>query len=1550
MAADRGNGGASSDEPGQTGGGPGFELTFVQGRAVLGVGARPLAAAGRVDRLEMEIPGVRFPFDFSGGMARFQSRRCRLRELAVSTGAAEATGYLRGLRLERFGIHEARARSPVGVEGQWLHLDARVALGGREAGLTARLVVAPAGERRARLSLLDVRVFGFLPVPAPLLAAAVLRATGAADRKPPRRQGLGLPDPDPDYPVLGALAVSGSEPLVVLDGPTDLTVEVVELALLGTLVEAGWRLPERRRLRGVSFAGDEGARIGVRYLLAGEAAATAPEEEREGAGALGEHRAGCRRFASAERALLDGDPVLAAALYRAADPVRAGDRFAAGRLLALLASDAAAFDEGEALAAAALARWPGFVPALLARAAIDGEAGRHQEAAVTFERLAEGARGDRAEELAPADRAWALVAAARARERAGDGRAAAGALERALAIVPAHAGAARAQAARLAAEGRWSDLLRLVIERAVDSDDPRARGALHAEAGTIYLDRLADRARARDRFEQAVRADPDQGAAWEGLAMLHAADGDGRGARERLERALEAHRRGGDGEGQARVGVRLAEADLAEGRTGSAIARFLEAAQVAGATGADRATARARAAELGARAGSNGTGVASSPSPSPSPSPSTSTSTSTSTSMLASPLGAAREPVIEALEEAVERDPLDNAAYDALEALAVERGDWEGLADILARRLEVARTVDQPGLLRRQAALLADTLGQHDDAATAHRRLLDLEPEDVPALLFVARHLWSRGDVARSAGHYQRLLEQVEAPGGAGSGEGAAALAAEARHRLTEAAAASGAAAEGLVLWHGRHEDVRARNQAWADLLARGVPLAPATHGRVLQALAEQAAEDGDLPGALERYEEALGLETPPQQRADLLVGHARVLLMQRLVPDAVVDLAEALSLVPDHAGALALRAEIAFRAGDWSEARRTYHQLARAPGSDKVLPRAQLSLRRAVLAEKLGEVGEALVAYREAAALDPHQLEAREALARLALAGGDWDDLAEAARRLEEVLRLLPLGALDRIRDVRQRLGEVYYQLGDLDAARHYLELVLAEEPARLATLEALAAVYEAGGRHDQAAALCARLARAHTDPVMRAEALYRQGEIFRVALGDIAGAREAYLRASDLQPGFAPALVRLAAQDWSDGNLADLTEVGGELLDGRTAEELGPDGRAVALAVGLASVSTGGDAELARSALERSQADAASIAAAVAELAARLVPRTWVGALDASLAALAPLVDPARLIEALAGAAGDPGRCVGGALAIGRLAERRGDGWLSSLAYGMASLLRPGLPVGELAAVPAPAPGMARPAALAWGAADHPLASPPLRRVLHALARPLAGWPLLAATPVHPRAGAGLTAPVMGQVEELRARLAAPPVQTVVTTAGAEVRVTGTRLLTLAVGPEVLDLPPDEQAFLFARALEVARSGAFVLEALDDDALLEFLATVAAVLAPALDPAGEGPATAELRRWLAEPAAEALLPHGAARDRLREDLRAVLDGPPDLAAHRRGSAFTADRLGLLACGSPLAALRALNRLEGGRLSEAIAALVAHALSTAYRAAVAAG
>ena len=1996
----------------------GFALTFVEGRAVLGMEGRSLHPAGRIDRLEMEVPNLRFPFDFSGGVGRFASRRCRLRELTLSVSGPDAAAFLRSPRLEDFGLRDPQ----VAVAGGELVLDATARVGEWEVGFTARARLQPVPPRRARLAFHDLRVYGFLPVPAPMLVSALFATLGAQPGSGTRTVGAALP---------------AGAPLLWTEGATDLQVELVEAALLGLLPEHGWRLPERGRVQALSVEDDDG-RLAIRFGAADRAAAPADD-------ALGDYDQSRRRYAVAEAALARGDLAGATATYRRLGPLADGDRFGVGRLLQLLCASTSTLPEGEALAAAALERWPGFVPALLARAAAAGESGRHDEALLLYEGLATEAE-------TPADRAWALVAAARERVRLEGAPAAVATLERAVAGSPGHGGAARALSLALEAEKRWPDLLRMVIQRAVDEPEPPAKAALYAQAGFIYLDHARDPNRARDRFEQAVRLDADGPGGWEGLGRMQGAAG-----RPALERAYQLYGQRSDRQGQARVNVALARLDEAAGDEEAALARlqaaaladqraaeplrmagelearrqhFSEAGQLLDAAlgrtedaeergrivrrladvlggplgepvsarvlleqalakdpsdaalldelgsllereGAAaewepfvrRAAAEGRTPErrlaalvrlrdlvrgrgdtaalaevlgrIAAEAGSQRVPavlelselaqVEGDPSlvmpamealtalledaEAPVTPPEraalagrlallldkqgdaegtlawlrvclegdaegavavaawrrfveiaarrgdataaaqalvawaddarTGESERTRAAHLVAAaeifrerLGLAHDALV-LLERAVSLDPLNEGAFHSLEGMAAGLADWARVAEVLERRLEVGRTADQKPLFERLGAVLANELNRPADASQAFRRLLDLDPEHAGALLWRARYLWNEGDKEESARHYERLVElpglapadQAEAhlrlgqwgrvvgrpdaaaradaallaePAGAPvavlvevleafgrsdelverlaqreaaaepgaraeiararagvlervgrpaeaaeiyrglladrpedvallqrlaeisrregraaelvpvlerlwelaageageidaeavglelatlvqeadaaraeavlralvvrgpspqvlealsalllargadeeadallvqrseSGDAAATtrrLVERARRRLERGGAEAEAAAHALLrrvdaaaldrdtltlraqlaekrdhvaealadlqalragapdaraldAWElrlsvrpevpadqagrlldrmleidpssqqvaealvGAHDrgDLEIRNHAFATLLERDLPLSDATRARMHLALAEAAEQAGDLRRAGEQFERALALETPWRDRARQLVGHARVLVARREVEDAQIDLSEALALVPEYAPALALRADIAFRNQDWEEARRSYAQLTAAPGVAEAISAELLAFRRAVLAETFGDDAEAEAAYLEVAALNPAHLEAREVLSQIALYRGD---LPEAARRLEEVLRLLPPRQVDKLREARQRLAEVYLQLDDFAAARHYLELALAEEPDREGALEALVAVYEHLGLHAEAAALCGRLARVYEAPELRAQALYRQGEILRSGLGDLAAANDAYLRASDLDPSFVPTLLRLVHYYWSEGDFANLVQIGAELLETRGAEGLARDGVALMLALGAAAGRR--DTALARAVLHPAAADPQSIAQRLSELG-RILGRRPPEALDPALELLFAAVPGAvgwSLEQALvARAAGNP-RDVGALLALGRVAERRSDAATARAAYSVLSLADPDFPVAaRLAALGPGAP--LRPEAWLPGAVDHPLARGPLRRVLRALARPLAGFGRISSR--NRVAGMGLEAASLASLEEIRGRLGAPAFRAVLQTEVPDIAVVGTHPVTIALGPKAAELPPGELAFLGGRALEDARSGTFIATALSGPALVELLRAVAGFLARR---SGGGELDRSVAAWLTVPEHAALL-GDEGRSQLVADLDELLASAGEvegrLTEYLRGCRFSADRVGLVACGSPVAALRALAAVGGTESDEGAAALgelVGFLLSPEYRA-----
>src|SRR5262249_23533979 len=143
----------------------------------------------------------------------------------------------------------------------------------------------------------------------------------------------------------------------------------------------------------------------------------------------------------------------------------------------------------------------------------------------------------------------------------------------------------------------------------------------------------------------------------------------------------------------------------------------------------------------------------------------------------------------------------------------------------------------------------------------------------------------------------------------------------------------------------------------------------------------------------------------------------------------------------------------------------------------------------------------------------------------------------------------LLPTDALDQLLDVRQRLGAVYVHLGDWEAARHFLELVLAQDPSRVAALELLVEVYERLSLFKEAAQACVRPSRLYFQPARRAAILYRQGEILRAYLDDEAAAFDAFLKSADLDPRFVPTMVRLVHYFWASGDWDMVAGVAGDL-----------------------------------------------------------------------------------------------------------------------------------------------------------------------------------------------------------------------------------------------------------------------------------------------------------------------------------------------------------------------------------------------------------------
>lgn len=785
------------------------------------------------------------------------------------------------------------------------------------------------------------------------------------------------------------------------------------------------------------------------------------------------------------------------------------------------------------------------------------------------------------------------------------------------------------------------------------------------------------------------------------------------------------------------------------------------------------------------------------------------------------------------------------------------------------------------------------------------------------------------------------------------------ALGIEALEELLACNAADPELADALVRAYGQLADVRARNRALTALLSRAPGLTSVHRAHIHAVLGETAARDGDLTLAESQYRAALSFAVNTARRADILVEHARVLMALKATEDVAADLDEALAVQPDHPAALLLTGEHAQRAEDWGRALRAYDKLAGLARAGEVIPAGVLAFRIALLADRLGDKAAAETAYARAAALDGSHLDAREALARLA---GQREDLPGAARWLEEAVALYGPDAVAKASDARQLLGDIRFRLGEHAAARRHLELVLADDPERVAALEILVRVYDTLRLPREAAGVFGRLARLYAEPPRRAEALYQQGEIFRLALGDDSAASDAYLRSSDADPSFAPTLRRLVHHYWGQGDFANLAEVGAAVVSQGSPDQQAADDLGVLIAMGVALGS--GDGVLARAALAPAwlaspPLTAERCAARLAELGDRSL-RKSPDALDPALAVLTGGGPPgfaADLAHALcARVLADPSSR-GALIALGRLGELRGDRAVARAAYGLLSFLDPDCPVNDrlaelgLAAAPVAA-------AVALGAFEHPACTGPTRRVMAAVAHALAGFPASgAAAP----AGQPPAATVVDLIDGVRRILGAAPVSVIVRADAADLAVEGRNPPVIVLGEKTVELPRAELTFLAARAVEDCRAGSFALVNLSPGTLADFLAgllTAVEGAAPVTPPANLGPIGVSLVSWLAQPGPAARLPEGKDRRHLAADLRDAVASPPDLGRYLLGCRYSADRLGLLLSGSPRAALRATAGSQrpvsdarfDPRAIPALRELIGYLFSAEYRDAVGGG
>ncbi|MDD5309775.1 MAG: tetratricopeptide repeat protein [Deltaproteobacteria bacterium] len=521
---------ASGDGPPPDGRGDGFALRFAGGRGILWLGKTRLSPAVTVDRLELVIPNISFPFDISSGIAGFKNRRHALGRITLTISIDGLEDMARRRLLAAPWIANVR----LAFERDHLCVLADCGPEGDRVPLSFRLYPAP-GDASLGLVVEEPRAYG--PLPACLLVAVAACLEALLGTRP---AATSLDPPDP-----------------------------VRHALFELLPRRGWRLPDTSsaRLLSLDLLPDRAVLDYGQPDLVDVADAPRPAQQGAELDRLKRIEEG-RLVRSGDLPLVAGRIEEARQIYGrllAEDP---DSPVVIGRLAMVDALDPDRRGTARSLLAESRGRHAARTD-LAAVAAHAAALDRDVEAEVEALEVLYAA-GDGHERWAAGLRMGRLLAG---RDPTGAVRCLTGALAARRESPEAMAALMEAEAAQGRADAVGKLLPRFIAAHKGSAE----RVAAHVFAGRLLLDRLRDAAGAARQFERAALADPrDWDAAW-GLAESLARLGNAERAVVQFERLMRTAREAGDDPAAARALKEIGDIWLEKAEAALAVSRYREA-------------------------------------------------------------------------------------------------------------------------------------------------------------------------------------------------------------------------------------------------------------------------------------------------------------------------------------------------------------------------------------------------------------------------------------------------------------------------------------------------------------------------------------------------------------------------------------------------------------------------------------------------------------------------------------------------------------------------------------------------------------------------------------------------------------------------------------------------------------------------------------------------------------------------------------------------------------------------------------------------------------
>jgi tetratricopeptide (TPR) repeat protein len=431
---------------------------------------------------------------------------------------------------------------------------------------------------------------------------------------------------------------------------------------------------------------------------------------------------------------------------------------------------------------------------------------------------------------------------------------------------------------------------------------------------------------------------------------------------------------------------------------------------------------------------------------------------------------------LDMLSSALVEDPGNMELFDEVERLRRDRGDWEGVVDILERRVQVMSDRELQAKTHVSIARIrADELHDLDSATAALGAALACIPRYRPALELLA-------DVAERRGDHDRAREALE--------------------RLVEEGRTADRGA--LLVRIGRLHAIRGDELAAFHLFEQAHEADPSLLDAILALLpiAEAAA---DFVRAEELASRGAELSRDLREKADLHrrageIAHARIGDERR----ALEHFLRVLEADPEDLATAARTGEILLARKEWAAA---YPHLIRSAGELADPARSsELYHQAGAAAERLGKPNDAIDAYERALERTPASREGLERLSALLDKRGD-------PQRIYEVSALLilhheaALSALERA-PVYARMARAKQMLSDPEAAARLAKKAHQLDPEQIEPLEILSKALVAVGDAFEAAEALKKISIHVRDPGAKRDRLVEAARLLAEGARDHARA----------------------------------------------------------------------------------------------------------------------------------------------------------------------------------------------------------------------------------------------------------------------------------------------------------------------------------------------------------------------------------------------------------------------------------------------------------